>query len=77
MLNCAMQKIVNELCNKQSKTTTINCLHVNGENIVDEKCIAETLNDYFSNIGPNLTKNIQQCSLDPLTVNATNHLFHF
>ena len=66
-------KTVNQLCKKQ-KTTTINCLHAHGRNIIDEKCIAETLNDYFLNIGPNIAKN----SLDPLTyVIAINHLFHF
>lgn len=56
------RKIVNELCNKQSKTPTINNLQGNGENIVDGKRIAETLNDCFSNIGPNLA-NTQECSL--------------
>ena len=74
----ASWKIINELSNRQFKTTTINNLQVDGNNITGDKNIAETFNQYFSNIGPNLANNIPSSGFDPLIyMIPTTNVFHF
>ena len=51
---------INELLGKvKSKTRLpVSFLNNNNEEVCDSKLIANDFNDYFVNIGPNLTKNL-------------------
>ena len=44
--------------NKNSKPKSINKLNINGKNIYNDKDIADALNNYFANIGKNLSHQI-------------------
>ena len=51
-------KSINSLLGMQNKPTVINELRVGENNFTNHEDIAEGLNEYFSNIGPNLASNI-------------------
>lgn len=61
-----MWKNINQLIGKRSKTTTINNLSVHDNVITGDHNIAETLNDYFSTIGPSLAQNLPKSSTHPI-----------
>ena len=54
---------INQLINKRSKTTIISSLTVEAKSITKNNEIADTMNDFFCNIGEKLSSNI------PNTVN--------
>ena len=59
-------RTINELLNRQSKTTTINEVNVNWKSIAGDKDIANEFNKYFSEIGKKLAKEIPHHDIDPL-----------
>ena len=71
-------KLINELLNKTSKTTTINELTVDEGKIVGDENIANEFNSFFSHIGTRLAENIDPSDVDPLSfVTPTLHNFTF
>ena len=67
--------------NKKSKTTQIASLNVDGKQVCDNKAIAESMNDFFCNIGKNLSDKLPQTE-NPLlesrfSVNEHNLRFEF
>ena len=67
--------------NKKSKTTQIAALNVDGKQVCDNKAIAESMNDFFCNIGKNLSDKLRQTE-NPLlesrfSVNEHNLRFEF
>ena len=53
-------KTINLVLNKKSKTTQIASLDVDGKQVCDNKAIAESMNDFFCNIGKNLSDKLPQ-----------------
>ena len=53
-----MWKHINQLVGRVSKTTHIPAINVGNKVIENEEGIAETLNEYFSNVGPELSNQI-------------------
>ena len=51
-------KLLEENQNNSKKTWEIRKLLINNNEIFDKDLIANNLNDYFTNVGPNLAKNI-------------------
>ena len=51
-------KTINELLNKRSKSTHIDCLKESGTEIVNKKDISNTMNDFFCSIGKDLPKKL-------------------
>ena len=73
----------NSLTGKNNKSTSITEISVNDNNITNSKLIAETFNEYFVSIGPNLAS---EASEDLLTEHKTRYpnsnpimgtIFHF
>lgn len=58
-----MWKHINQLICKGSKTTQISSLKVGEETISDEHVIADALNTYFTNIGPQLSNQIPDTNI--------------
>ena len=52
-------KTINELLNKRSKSTNIDCIKDSGNAIINKKEISNTINRFFSTIGENLTSKIE------------------
>ena len=48
-------KTINLLLNKRSKTTNVSCLDVEDRNVTDRNEIAQSMNDFFCNIGKKLS----------------------
>ena len=74
-------KTINLVLNKKSKTTQIASLDVDGKQVCDNKAIAESMNDFFCNIGKNLSDKLPQTE-NPLlesrfSVNEHNLRFEF
>ena len=74
-------KTINLVLNKKSKTTQITSLDVDGKQVCDNKAIAESMNDFFCNIGKNLSDKLPQTE-NPLLesrffVNEHNLRFEF
>ena len=46
--------------NKKSKTTRIRSLDVDGKHVTDKNAVAQTMNDFFCNIGKSLSDKIPQ-----------------
>ena len=74
-------KTINLVLNKTSKTTEITSLDVDGKQVCDNKAIAESMNDFFCNIGKNLIDKLPQTE-NPLlesrfSVNEHNLRFEF
>ena len=60
-----MWKTINKLTNKTSKITNISEINQNGNRVTDDATIANTLNDYFNEIGPKLASDLSQSSRSP------------
>ena len=60
----AASKTINHLLGKNRGSTKVNELDLNGTSVTDSNEIAESLNDYFSNIGPNLAHQIENSDCD-------------
>ena len=58
---------INKLLNKQSKSTTINQVNVNGIDITGDVNAAAEFNDFFCSIGPKLANDIPPTNIDPLS----------
>ena len=74
-------KTINLVLNKTSKTTQMVSLDVDGKQVCDNKAIAESMNDFFCNIGKNLSDKLPQTE-NPLlesrfSVNEHNLRFEF
>ena len=57
---------INKLVNKRSKTTNIKALEVDSQNIDDPVGMANSMNEFFSNIGVKLCKDIPDTENDLL-----------
>ena len=80
--NCSNSKerwqAINKLLNKQSKSTMINEIKINGSDVTGDKSVAEEFNNYFCSIGPELACNISSPRIDPLSyVTAVSSTFEF
>ena len=53
-------KTIKLVLNQKSKTTQITSLDVDGKQVCDNKAIAESMNDFFCNIGKNLSDKLPQ-----------------
>ena len=60
-----MWKAINKLTNKTSKITNISEINQIGNRITDDATIANTLNEYFNEIGPELPSDLSQSSRSP------------
>ena len=60
-----MWKTINKLTNKTSKITNISEINQNGNRVADDATIANTLNEYFNEIGPKLASDLSQSSRSP------------
>ena len=74
-------KTINQVLNKKSKTTHITSLEVEGKMVSGDTAIAESLNNFFCEIGKTLSDKIPQSS-NPLLdndyeVNPISVRFHF
>ena len=54
--------VLNDLLGNNRKKPLPDCFNINGSVITDPQQIADGLNDYFVNIGPNLASNIPSTS---------------
>ena len=59
-------QFINELLNKNSKTSQIREINFDGKAATKDEEIAAGLNEYFSTIGSMLSKAIKDCDTDPL-----------
>ena len=72
------RKIINQLLNKKSKSTSINELIINHNRITGDKNVANEFNNFFCKIGPQLAQNIPSSDLDPLHyVTPGSNIFEF
>ena len=74
-------KIINQVLNKRSKSTTINNLCTSDGVIVNKQKIADTMNEYFCSVGKDLAEKIEY-ALNPLlsgdyNVNPKEKCFRF
>ena len=60
-----MRKTINRLTNKTSKTTDITEINQSGKSITDDHTIVNTLNEYFSEVGPKLSASLSQSLESP------------
>ena len=74
-------KVINQVLNKKSKTTHVSSLNVDGKTILDDATIAESMNDFFCDIGKVLSDKMPATSNPLLTheysVNKVNSKFQF
>ena len=72
---------INKLVNKRSKTTNISSLTVDGSSVSDSVGIANSMNEFFCNVGNELCKDIPDTENGLLkgeyTINPTNATFIF
>ena len=54
-------KVIRSVFSSTSNMSNIRNLKINDEIVEDKKVIVEKFNDFFSNIGPNLSKDIPVC----------------
>ena len=57
-----MWKTINNLTNKNSKSTNISEINVDGQVINEPREIEDTFNTFFSHIGSQLAETLQECS---------------
>ena len=76
--------LINNLLGKNSKSTVINEISIDGNVFTDRNLIANKLNEYFVNTGPSLPHEVEEnhpISADQTTIgdfdNRTNSIFHF
>ena len=60
-------KGINELIRSKNKSLTINQIQNNNMLINDSKLIADTFNNFFANVGPEIDNNIPKTPISPLT----------
>ena len=72
---------INKLVNKRPKTTNISSLTVDGSSVTDSVGIANSMNEFFCNVGNELCKDIPDTEngllKDEYTINPTNATFIF
>ena len=59
-----MWKSINQLVGRNFKTTHISSLKIGEEEVSDETQIANTLNTYFTNVGPNLANQMPRSNIE-------------
>ena len=76
--------LINNLLGKNSKSTVINEISIDGNVFTDRNMIADKLNEYFVNIGPSLAHEAEEnhpISADQTNIgdldNRPNSIFHF
>ena len=67
-----MWKTINKLTNKTSKITNISEINQNGNRVTDDATIANTLNEYFNEIGSKLASDLSQSSRSPESFKIEN-----
>ena len=72
-------KIINNVLNKQKKKVSVPKIKIDGNLIDNPKDIAESFNEYFVNVGPNLARNIPNCDkkFDDYLTNRNSHAMFF
>ena len=72
-------QFINELLNKNSKTSQIREINFDGKTVTKDEEIAAGFNEYFSTIGSMLFKAIKDCDTDPLSFLTVTHdnIFNF
>ena len=74
-------KTINKLVNKRSKTTNISSLNVDGNSVTDPTGIANSMNQFFCNVGDELSKDIPDTENSLLmgehAINPSNATFIF
>ena len=69
---------VNQFLGKGSKTTHITSLNVGSTNVTNKTNIAESMNEYFTSIGPNLATQVPGTDIEPESyVNGSESTFVF
>ena len=72
---------INKLVNKRSKTTNLSSLTVDGGSVTDSVSIANSMNEFFCNVGSELCKDIPNTENGLLkgeyAINPTNATFSF
>ena len=56
---------INQLLGKGSKTTHVTSLNVGTTNVTNKTNIAESMNEYFTSIGPNLATQVPGTDIEP------------
>ena len=64
-------KGINDLIRNRSTLNNINQLSINNLNIYDPLKIANSMNDFFTNVGPNTEKSIPQTPISPISFLGT------
>ena len=59
-----MWKHINQLVNKNSRSTNISVLQIDEQVITESETIADLFNEYFTDIGPNLSNQITETNTD-------------
>ncbi|CAB4035040.1 Hypothetical predicted protein, partial [Paramuricea clavata] len=74
-----MWKHINQLVNKNSRSTNISVLHIDEQVITENETIADLFNEYFTDIGPNLSNQITETNTDfkRYMKFKTQHKFNF
>jgi len=60
-------KNINTVMNRSKKHSPVNQIELNGESVVDRQTISNKFNDYFANIGANVTSSIPDTNTSPLS----------
>ena len=74
-----MWKHINQLVNKNSRSTNISVLQIDEQVITENETIADLFNEYFTDIGPNLSNQITETNTDfkRYMKFKTQHTFNF
>jgi hypothetical protein len=74
-----MWKHINQLVNKNSRSTNISVLQIDEQVITENETIADLFNEYFTDIGPNLSNQITETNTDfkRYMKFKTQHKFNF
>lgn len=72
---------INDIINKKPKNKVLPASFIiNGENVTDKRSIANNFNTFFTNIGPNLARLIDNTNVEPFSdylATPTDHRFQF
>ena len=75
-----MWKHINQLFNKNSRSTNISVLQIDEQVITENETIVDLFNEYFTDIGPNLSNQMTETNTDFINVLfefKTQHKFNF
>ncbi|CAB4008485.1 Hypothetical predicted protein [Paramuricea clavata] len=74
-----MWKHINQIVNKNSRSTNISVLQIDEQVITENETIADLFNEYFTDIGPNLSNQITETNTDfkRYMKFKTQHKFNF